>query len=133
MVNRRSTSTTHEPVLQLQRQLEDFPEQSVRAGEVTRFTLAGGSRVGTAIRHLAGRASFTTGLYEFKETLGQGPATAWPQSRSPVFHRMVAARPAVLEACVIELESPRGAKMRIHWKATTPPDWTNLLQAWRET
>jgi len=23
--------------------------------------------------------------------------------------------------------------MRIHWKATTPPDWTNLLHAWRET
>jgi len=39
----------------------------------------------------------------------------------------------VPEACVIEFESPRGAKMRIHWKATTLPDWTSLLQAWRET
>ena len=49
------------------------------------------------------------------------------------FVEVVAAQPAVLEACVIEFESPRGAKMRIHWKATTPPDWSNLLQAWRET
>lgn len=38
-----------------------------------------------------------------------------------------------MEACIIEFESARGAKMRIHWKALTPPDWANLLQAWRET
>jgi hypothetical protein len=33
---------------------------------------------------------------------------------------LVAAQPATLEGCVIEFESPGGAKMRIHWKATTP-------------
>jgi hypothetical protein len=51
----------------------------------------------------------------------------------PAFVELVAAQPAPLEECVIEFESARGAKPRIHWKATTPPDWTNLLHAWRET
>jgi hypothetical protein len=37
-----------------------------------------------------------------------------------------------LEECVIDFESPNGGKMRIQWKATTPPDWTSLLRAWRE-
>jgi hypothetical protein len=55
------------------------------------------------------------------------------KAAAPGFVELVAAQPATLEACVIEFESARGAKMRIHWKATTPPDWSNLLHAWRET
>lgn len=30
---------------------------------------------------------------------------------------------------MIELESSGGSKMRIQWKTTAPPDWTNLLRA----
>jgi hypothetical protein len=52
---------------------------------------------------------------------------------APAFVEVVAAQPAVPEECVIEFESARGAKMRIHWKTATPPDWMNLLHAWRET
>ena len=37
-----------------------------------------------------------------------------------------------LEECGIEFESSRGAKMRIQWKASAPPDWASLLRAWRE-
>jgi hypothetical protein len=68
-----------------------------------------------------------------KKRLGEVPPPHRRKMAPPSFIELVAAQPAVLEACVIEFESPRGAKMRIHWKATTPPDWTNLLQAWRET
>ena len=68
-----------------------------------------------------------------KKRLGKVSPPHRRKAASPSFIEVVAAQPAVLEACVIELESPRGAKMRIHWKAATPPDWTSLLQAWRET
>ena len=68
-----------------------------------------------------------------KKRLGEVPPSHRRKSTPPTFIEVVATQPAVLEACVIEFESARGAKMRIHWKATTPPDWTNLLQAWRET
>jgi hypothetical protein len=40
---------------------------------------------------------------------------------------------AALEDCVIEFESSIGGKMRIQWKAATPPDWASLLRAWRDS
>jgi hypothetical protein len=55
------------------------------------------------------------------------------KATAPSFVEVVATQPAALEACVIEFESAHGAKMRIHWNATTALDWTNLLHAWRET
>ena len=36
------------------------------------------------------------------------------------------------ESCVIEFESAQGGKMRVRWRSNTPPDWTNLLRAWRD-
>jgi hypothetical protein len=36
-----------------------------------------------------------------------------------------------LEEYVIEFESSGGNKLRIHRKSAAPPDWANLLRAWR--
>ena len=55
------------------------------------------------------------------------------KARKPAFVELIAPPAAALEECVIEFESSNGAKMRIQWKASTPPDWTSLLRAWRET
>jgi hypothetical protein len=52
---------------------------------------------------------------------------------SPAFLELVAPCRAQLEEYVIEFESSSGSKMRIQWKTAAPPDWTTLLQAWRET
>jgi hypothetical protein len=67
-----------------------------------------------------------------KKRLGEVPAQS-REAAGPAFVEVVAAQPAMLEGCVIEFESARGAKMRVHWKAATLPDWTNLLPAWRES
>jgi hypothetical protein len=45
---------------------------------------------------------------------------------------LIAPHPATLEEWVIEFESAGGGKMRIQWKTAAPPDWTNLLRAWRD-
>ena len=50
----------------------------------------------------------------------------------PRFVELIAPNSPKLDECVIEFESARGAKMRIHWKAGAPPDWTGLLRAWRQ-
>jgi hypothetical protein len=50
----------------------------------------------------------------------------------PAFVELMGSRPAKLEECVIEVESSSGGKMRIQWKAATPPDWEKLFRAWRE-
>jgi hypothetical protein len=53
--------------------------------------------------------------------------------RKPRFVELIAPAAASTPECLIEFESGSGSKMRIHWKATVPPDWANLLRAWRDT
>jgi hypothetical protein len=53
--------------------------------------------------------------------------------QKPRFVELIAPAPASTPECLIEFESAIGGKMRIHWKAAVPPDWTNLLRAWRDT
>lgn len=55
-----------------------------------------------------------------------------PKPARPRFVELIAPSPPKLDECIIEFESARGAKMRIHWKAAAPPDWTGLLRAWRQ-
>jgi hypothetical protein len=132
MVNRKSTPPTPEPILHLQRQLEDF--RSSQPGRVKLPELLWQAAVELARQHGIYPVAHPLRLdyMRLKKRLGEVP----PHGRkvtAPAFVEVVAAQPAALEACVIEFESARGAKMRIHWKATTAPDWTNLLHAWQET
>ncbi len=56
------------------------------------------------------------------------------QEPSPAFIELISSSPASCSECIVELEHPRGAKMRIHVKTGTAPDlaalsssfWTNL-------
>jgi hypothetical protein len=133
MVNRRPTSTTPEPILQLQRQLEDF-----RSNQPVRTKLP------EALWQAAVELARQYGIYPvahplrldymgLKKRLGEVGPPHRRKGAPPAFIEVVAAQPAAQEACVIEFESAGGAKMRIHLKASTPPDWTNLLHAWRQT
>jgi len=133
MMNHGSTHPTPEPILKLQRQLEDFRRsQPVR------------TKLPESLWQAAVELAQQYGIYPvahplrldymgLKKRLGEVSLPDRQKVAAPAFVELVAAQPATLEACVIEFESARGAKMRIHWKATTPPDWTNLLHAWRET
>ena len=133
MVNHGSTHPTPEPILKLQRQLEDF-----RSSRPVRTKLP------EPLWQAAVELAQQYGIYPvahalrldymgLKKRVGEISPPDHQKVAAPAFVELVAAQPATLEACVIEFESARGAKMRIHWKATTPPDWTNLLHAWRET
>ena len=66
-----------------------------------------------------------------KRVGGSAPRRRKPSP--PRFVELIAPGPPKLDECVIEFESARGAKMRIQWKAATPPDWAGLLRAWRQT
>lgn len=133
MVNHGSTHSTPEPILKLQRQLEEF-----RSSQPARTKLP------ESLWQAAVELAQQYGIYPvahplrldymgLKRRLGEVSSPDRHKVAAPAFIELVAAQPATLEACVIEFESARGAKMRIHWKAATPPDWTNLLAAWRET
>jgi hypothetical protein len=57
-----------------------------------------------------------------------------PQKKAtkPAFVELVSAHPATMADWVIEFESSVGSKIRVQWKASTPPDWISLFRAWRE-
>ena len=48
----------------------------------------------------------------------------------PAFLELLAQPATKVEDCVVEFESTQGAKMRVQWKASAPPDWPALLRAW---
>jgi hypothetical protein len=68
-----------------------------------------------------------------KRRLGGEVASQRPDKSKTVFVELMAPPPAKCEECLIEFESTRGDKMRIHWPVRTAPDWTALLRAWRGT
>ena len=68
-----------------------------------------------------------------KKRLGGAEVPRVKQSSlAPSFVEFVPPPPLTSSECVVEIDSPSGAKMRIQWKASTPPDWASLLHAWRE-
>jgi hypothetical protein len=131
IMNRRITPIP-EPIAQLQRQLEQF-----------RSTQPGRTKLPESLWDAAVELARQHGVYcvahplrldytRLKERLGGSPAVR-RKSAKPAFVELVAPSRAQLEEWVIEFESSGGSKMRIHWKAPVPPDWTALLRAWRET
>jgi hypothetical protein len=49
----------------------------------------------------------------------------------PNFIELISTARTSAHEYVIEFESVRGPKLRIHCKTGTPPDWATLLRAWR--
>ena len=129
---KRESTPIPEPVAQLQRQLEQF-----------RSTQPGRTKLPESLWQAAVELARQHGVYpvahplrldytRLKKLLGGSPIPR-RKSTNPAFVELVAPARAQLEEWVIEFESSGGSKMRIQWKATTPPDWKTLLQAWRET
>ena len=129
-MNRKSTPIP-EPIAQLQRQLDQFRSTQPRR-----------TRLPESLWQAAVELARQYGVYSvahplrldymgLKKRLGGVPRFR-QKATKPSFVELIAPHPVALEECVIELESSGGSKMRIQWKTTAPPDWTNLLRAWRD-
>ena len=130
-MNHKSTSAIPEPIVQLQRQLDQF-----------RSTQPHRARLPEPLWQAAVELARQHGVYPvahplrldymgLKKRLGQVAHSKKKASR-PAFVELIAARPATMADCVIEFESSIGGKMRMQWKGLTAPDWASLLRAWRE-
>jgi hypothetical protein len=130
-VNRKSRPLIPEPIVQLQRQLEQFRSTQPRRSKLPESLWL--SAVELARQHGVHSVAHPLGLdyMRLKKRLGGDPILGQKVS-SPAFVELAAPQAAMLEEYVIEFESSRGSKMRIHWKAAGPPGWTRLLCAWRE-
>src|SRR5882724_10867077 len=115
----RAGRSIPEPVIQLQRQLEQF-----------RNTRPARTRLPESLWLAAVELARQHGVYpvahplrldytRLKKRLGGSP-TFRRKTTKPAFVELVAPR-AQLEECVIEFESSGGSKMRIQWRAAVPP------------
>ena len=127
----RKSAPLPEAIAQLQRQLDQL-----RSTQPTRTKLPESvwqAAVGLARQHGVYAVAHPLRLdyVRLKKRLG-GSVSPRRRLAKASFVELVAPHPAMLEGCVIEFESARGGKMRIQWKASTPPDWASLLRAWRD-
>jgi hypothetical protein len=131
MVTRQKTLPIPEPIVQLQRQLDQF-----------RSTQSQRTKLPESLWEAAVELARQYGVYSvahplrldytrLKKRLGGVPPLR-RKAAKPAFVELIAPHRAPVEECVIELESCGGSKMRIQWKTTVPADWTNLLRAWRD-
>lgn len=130
-MNRKSTPPA-EPIAQLQRQLEQI-----------RTTQPSRSRLPESIWNSAVALARQHGIYAvahplrldymgLKKRLGDTPNRRRKASKA-AFVELIAPPSTPPPECVIEFESGSGAKMRVQWRASSAPDWSSLLRAWRET
>jgi len=120
-----------EPILQLQRQLEQF-----------RSTHAHRARIPDALWESAVGLAREHGLYAVAHPLrldyaqlkrrlaGTSKVEGRKRAVPAGFVELITAHPAA--ECVIEFESKSGGKLRIQWKGSGAPEWGSLLRAWRE-
>ena len=130
-MNRKSTLPIPEPILQLQCQLEQF--RSTRPVRTKLPEPLWQAAVELARQHGVYPVAHPLRLdyMRLKQRVG-GPPTRHRKAPKAAFVELVAPHSAAREDCVIEFESSGGGKMRIQWKASTPPDWVSLLRAWRD-
>src|ERR1700722_19324518 len=121
-----------EPIVQLQRQLDQFRSTQQRRTKLPEslWQAAGDLARQHGVHSVA--PPLRLGFFGVEKRLGEPPSHRRKAPRA-AFVELITPHPATLEECVIEFESSRGAKMRIQWKASAPPDWASLLRAWRET
>jgi hypothetical protein len=127
---RRRSPEIPEPILLLQQQLDQW-----RAAQKGRAKLPESfwqSAVDLARRFGIFRTAQPLRLDYTR--LKQRLNSAVPQHKSapPASVELVRPHPATMEECVVEFESAQGAKMRVQWRSSVPPDWTSLLRAWRD-
>ena len=131
-MNDKSAVSIPEPIVQLQRQLDQF-----RSAQPHR------SKIPESLWQAAEELARQHGLYAVAHPLrldyvrlkrrveGDSKRGEKKKVASPGFVELIAAHPAAAE-CVIEFESESLGKIRIQWKGSGAPDWSSLLRAWRE-
>ena len=126
-----STAVIPEPIAHLQRQLDQIRSTQPRVRKLPESVWQ--AAVELAREHGVYSVAHPLRLdyMGLKKRLG-GVSHRRRKAHKPAFAELMAPHATMLRECLIEFESLRGSKVRIQWKAATPPDWTSLLRAWRD-
>ena len=130
-MNRRGTESIAEPIAQLQRQLDEYRRMRPRRAKLPEPIWDAAAELAREHGVYAVAQALRLDYMGLKKRLGEGANRRRSKSK-PVFVELITPPPAACEDCLIEFESARSGKMRIHWPVRVAPDWTGLLRAWRE-
>jgi len=134
-MKQKSTAPVAEEIMELQRRLSEF--RSTHKPRTRLPEALWESAVELARKHslYAVAHPLRMDYMALKKRLAGTSSVAQklPKTTKPTFVELISPVPAPLEECVIEVESASGGKMRIQWKSNTPPDWSSLLRAWRDS
>lgn len=125
------TAVIAEPIAQLQHQLEEFRSTQPRPKKLPESLWRAAVELAREHGVYAVAHPLRLDYRGLKKRLG-GVSHRRRRARKPAFVELIAPPSAMLRECLIEFESLHGGKVRIEWKAAAPPDWMNLLRAWRE-
>lgn len=132
-MNRKGTRSIAEPIVELQRELEEYRRMRPRRAKLPESIWAAAAELTREHGVYVVAQALRMDYMGLKKRLGEA-ASRRPNKSRPVFVELIAPPPpAKCEECLIEFESTRGDKMRIHWPVRVAPDWTALLRAWRGT
>ena len=135
-MNRKGTESIEVPIAQLQRHLEEHRRMRPRRAKLPESIWDAAAELarehGVYAVAQALKLDYIGLNMGLKKRLGE-VASRRPDKSKPVFVELIAPPPTTCEECLIEFESTRGGKMRIHWPVRVAPDWTALLRAWRGT
>lgn len=131
-MNRKSTATIPEAIVQLQRQFDQF-----------RNTRPVRTKLPEPLWQAAVELAREHGIYSvahplrldyvgLKKRLGGIHTIRHRPTKGAAFVEVTEPQATGQHECAIDFEGMSGRKMRIQWKSSAPPDWINLLRAWRE-
>ena len=130
-MSRKRAESIGEPIAQLQRELEEYRRLRPRRAKLPEAIWDAAAELAREHGVHAVAQALRLDYMGLKKRLGE-VAGRQPGKSKPVFVELIAPTPAKYEEWLIEFESTRGDKMRIHWPVRTAPDWTALLRAWRD-
>jgi hypothetical protein len=85
--------------------------------------------VDCATKHGTNRTALTLGLDAGKLRRKMTPLPKRRQKRAPAFVEFLPPSRTPASECVLELENPTGARLRIHLKGAVPPDLAELARS----
>ena len=134
-MNDKSAVSIPEPIVQLQRQLDQFRSAQSHRAKIPESMWQAAEELARQHGLYAVAHPLRLAYVRLKRRLEAVSKVEEKQRKKKVassgFVELIAAHPAAAE-CVIEFESKRGGKMRIQWRGSGAPDWSSLLRGWRE-
>jgi len=132
-MNQRERKPVAAPIMELHRELEEYRRSQPRRAKLPESIWEAAAALAREHGVYAVVQALRLDYMKLKMRVGGEVASQRPANSKPVFVELIAPPAAKKEECLIELESTRGDKMRIHWPVRVAPDWTALLRAWRGT